>query len=243
MKKILLIIVLLVLLMTDSVNKTNAYNTDYKMKKEFVLNDKSKKISYFDKSIKIEYSEVLYENIKGTVYHAEPNQTDNTPLYTADMSFIDTSKVNQLRWVALSRDLLNRKYTDPKGNKNVWSGKIKFGDTIWIEYDDKNIKKKLLKKDSTLNIKEYVRVKSKYEKIKGYWVVHDVMGTQYYQTNYKGQYILDSIGNKQIVEIKNAIDFLQHRQFGMIDLWDGDIIIKKKYVDYINYEKKSLTLK
>jgi hypothetical protein len=88
---------------------------------------------------KLVETEILYRNVKGTVYHAERSQTDTTPLYTADMSFIDTTKINDLRWVALSRDLIKRKFKDPKGKRHVWSGKIKLGDTIWIDYDDKNI--------------------------------------------------------------------------------------------------------
>ncbi len=45
---------------------------------------------------------VLYKNIKGTVYHAEKSQCDDSPLYTADNSFIDTANVNKLRWQRLT---------------------------------------------------------------------------------------------------------------------------------------------
>lgn len=193
---------------------------------------------------KVVETQILYRHVKGTVYHAERSQTDSTPLYTADMSFIDTAKVNDLRWVALSRDLIKRKFTDPKGKRHIWSGKIKLGDTIWIDYDDTNIWKITHPKfkhinhkhDSTIkarNDAKYELMKQKYEQIKGYWIVHDVMGTEYTLKNNKGNYILDENGKKQVIQIKNAIDFLQHPELGMMDVWDKNIIIAKRKVKYI----------
>jgi len=180
---------------------------------------------------------VLYKQIKGTVYHAEKSQCDNTPLITADNSHIDTARVNDLRWVALSRDLLNRKFTDKRGNKHVWSGKIKLHDTIWVDYDKVALWKmthtknrEQSKKIQANNDLRYKKLKQKYEQIKGYWIVHDVMGKQYTKRNRKGQLILDRYGKKQIVKIHNSIDFLQHPEYGMLDVWDRNIIIAKRKV-------------
>lgn len=185
-------------------------------------------------------TEVLYTKVKGTVYHAVKRQTDDTPLLTADMSYIDTTKVNELRWVALSRDLLNRKFTDPSGKKHVWGGKIKLGDTIWIDYDKANLWKITHRNHNpkdTLAVKrndaKYEKMVAKYEQIKGYWIVHDVMGKQYTRRTRSGKLILDENGNKQVVKIHNAIDFLQHPELGMNDAWDRNIIISKRKVTYI----------
>ena len=184
------------------------------------------------KPTKIEYVEerILYKQVIGTVYHAVSSQTDDSPLLTADNSLIDTSRVNELRWVALSRDLLKRRYTDPSGKKHVWTGKIKLGDTIWVDYD-KNMLWKLSKGDA----KKYEKMKAKYELVKGYWIVHDVMGSQYTKRTRNGKYILDENGNKQVVKINNAIDFLQHPS-GMMEVWNRGIIISKRKINYITVD-------
>ncbi len=181
--------------------------------------------------IEIVESRILYRNVKGTVYHAVESQTDDTPFITADMSIIDTSNVNQLRWVALSRDLLKRKYTDRHGKKQVWNGKIKLGDTIWVDYD-----KKFLWKASGGNQSKYESLKLKYEQVKGYWIVHDVMGTKYTLKNRNGEYILDKDGNKQVIKIENAIDFLQDQKEGMMDVWNRGIIISKRKIKYVTLD-------
>lgn len=100
--------------------------------------------------------ETIYHKIVGTVYHPEKRQTDNTPFLTADNSVIDPSKINQLRWVALSRDLINH-----QGKYRQWYGKIAFGDTIYIESP----------KD-TLGLPIHPEVE-------GWWVVHDTMNKRY----------------------------------------------------------------
>jgi hypothetical protein len=81
-------------------------------------------------------------------------------------------------------------------------------------------------------------MKQKYEQIKGYWIVHDVMGTEYTLKNKRGEYILDENGKKQVIQIKNAIDFLQHRELGMMDVWDRNIIIAKRKVKYITSKSR-----
>ncbi len=184
------------------------------------------------KQINVEYVEekILYKQVIGTVYHAVKGQTDDSPLLTADNSLIDTTRVNELRWVALSRDLLKRRYTDPSGKKHVWSGKIKLGDTIWVDYD-----KNMLWKLSKGNVKKYEKMKAKYELVKGYWIVHDVMGSQYTKRTRNGKYILDENGKKQVVKINNAIDFLQHPS-GMMEVWNRGIIISKRKINYITVD-------
>jgi hypothetical protein len=62
--------------------------------------------------------------LTGTVYNAVPGQTDDSPLTTADNSRIDLHDLNSgnLRWCALSRDLLSR-----------WDGPFNYGDLIMVE--------------------------------------------------------------------------------------------------------------
>ena len=189
-------------------------------------------------------TQVLYNYVKGTVYHADPNQTDDTPFLTADNSVIDNTVINDLRWVALSRDLLNRQFTDPWGRRHNWTGKIKLGDTIWVDYNNKTLWKVChpvfkhvnRKYDSTMVARHdayYNKQKAKYDQIKGYWIVHDIMGTEYWLKNRKGEYILDKNGKKQLIKIYSAIDFLQNPEVGMMDVWDRHITISKRTVRYI----------
>ena len=60
----------------------------------------------------------------GTMYNAVKGQTDDSPLTTADNSKIDLQKLydHELRWVALSRNLLDR-----------WGGPFNYGDRIMVE--------------------------------------------------------------------------------------------------------------
>ena len=226
--------------------RVNPVINDVKNKKEIstpisLINNNKTTIEFIE-------NEILYKHVKGTVYHAVESQCDNTPLQTADMSIIDTAHVNELRWVALSRDLIKRRFTDPHRKKHVWSGKIKLGDTIWIDYDNKNLwkithqnfKHVNHKHDSIIqarNDQKYVKLKNKYEQIKGYWIVHDVMGTQYTLKDREGNYILDKNGKRQVIHITKAIDFLQHPELGMLDVWDRNIIISKRKVKYITSEQ------
>jgi hypothetical protein len=205
---------------------------DAELLKQISLSDEVNTVEYVD-------NKILYNKVKGTVYHAVESQCDNTPLITADNSVIDTSKVNNLRWVALSRDLISRKFTDKKGNKQTWKGKIKLGDTIWVDYDKKELWKitheKYNPRDSTLvkrQDKKYEQLKAKYELVKGYWIVHDVMGIKYTKRDRRGKLMLDKDGNKEYVYIHNAIDFLQHPN-GMMEVWDRGIIISKRKVTTI----------
>ena len=61
---------------------------------------------------------------RASTYNAVASQCDSDPLNTSDMSRIDTVKLKlgEIRWCALSRDLLSR-----------WGGIIDYGDTITVK--------------------------------------------------------------------------------------------------------------
>lgn len=65
-----------------------------------------------------------------TVYHPTKKQCDKTPLITASNSKInvDDLKNQNLRWMALSRDLLKR-----------WKGEFQYGDTVLVTSGDAQI--------------------------------------------------------------------------------------------------------
>lgn len=72
-----------------------------------------------------EKDSIELSGITGTYYNPVPGQCDGSPLVTADGSKIDLEKLKQgqIRWVALSRDLLKR-----------WGGPINHGDTITVHH-------------------------------------------------------------------------------------------------------------
>ncbi len=65
-----------------------------------------------------------------TVYNPEKRQCDRTPLITASNARIDVARLKnkQLRWIALSRNLLKR-----------WKGAFQYGDTVNITTGDPEI--------------------------------------------------------------------------------------------------------
>lgn len=65
-----------------------------------------------------------------TVYNPEESQCDSSPLITANNSRIDLEKLrrNEIRWIALSRDLLKR-----------WDGAFNYGDTVLLDAGDADI--------------------------------------------------------------------------------------------------------
>jgi hypothetical protein len=98
----------------------------------------------------------LYDNIWGTIYHAEVKQCDNTPLVTGDGSRINPHKASEHRWIAISQEMLNNEYRLRLLNDStstLYRGKIEYGDTVWIE--------------------------SPFETINGWWVVHDAKNQKY----------------------------------------------------------------
>lgn len=65
-----------------------------------------------------------------TIYHPSKRQCDKTPLITASNAKINTEKLKnqKIRWMALSRDLLNR-----------WKGEFHYGDTVRVQSGDPQI--------------------------------------------------------------------------------------------------------
>ena len=67
-------------------------------------------------------------DVTATMYHPVKGQTDKTPHITADGTRIDTRNAGKYRFVALSRDLLDR-----------WGGPFNYGDFVMLkgtgEYD------------------------------------------------------------------------------------------------------------
>jgi hypothetical protein len=100
--------------------------------------------------------ELLYDNIWGTIYNPETRQCDDTPAVTGDGSKINPQKASQLRWIAISHNMLYNEYRQNLliyKRINLYKGKIEYGDTIWIE--------------------------SPYKEINGWWVVHDTKNVKY----------------------------------------------------------------
>ena len=99
----------------------------------------------------------IYNDVWGSLYNPEYAQCDNTPTITADGSKINYSTASTHRWVAISQDLLNNQYRLKNFIKdstdNRFRGKIKFGDTIWVDSPNPNIN--------------------------GIWIVHDAMNKRY----------------------------------------------------------------
>jgi len=127
--------ILLILFLTLIINEKEIHvENNMTLKKEVVIIEK----------------ELLYDNIWGTIYHAEKRQCDNTPTTTGDGSKIIPNKASSLRWVAICHEMLNDEYRYSllkNPNEDRFKGKIKYGDTVWIESENININ--------------------------GWWVVHD----------------------------------------------------------------------
>jgi len=87
-----------------------------------------------------EKSEIVIDNIVGTVYHLEAKQCDSNPYETADGTNLKGKNINKLRYVALSRDLIKDEFRDKLHNvKGQWKGYVKFGDTIIVVSDNKEL--------------------------------------------------------------------------------------------------------
>jgi len=65
-----------------------------------------------------------------TIYNPLESQCDDSPLITANNSRIDLDKLsrNEIRWMALSRNLLKR-----------WNGEFNYGDTVILQAGDPDI--------------------------------------------------------------------------------------------------------
>ena len=65
--------------------------------------------------------DVIFQEIKATMYHPVEEQCDNTPLITADGSKIDPYEVSNWNWIAVSQHMLTRN-----------GGPLNYGDTVYI---------------------------------------------------------------------------------------------------------------
>jgi len=100
--------------------------------------------------------EPIYENIWGTIYHAEVRQCDDTPTITGDGSRINPYKASEHRWIAISQEMLGCEWRMNLLNDStsaLYKGRIEYGDTIWIT--------------------------SPYKEINGWWIVHDTKNKRY----------------------------------------------------------------
>ena len=109
---------------------------------------------------------------RATTYNAEINQCDSDPLTTADGSRIDLDKLSngELRWCALSRDLIwdeeRQKLHDY--DTTIFRGFFSFGDKLVVE-----------------------SISS--PQINGKWVVRDCMGKRYKRSI---DFLFDAKNNK-----------------------------------------------
>ena len=92
---------------------------------------------------------------RATTYYCNVSQCDNDPFTTADGSVIDPIKLKnkQIRWCALSRDLIWDEYRQTI-HKQGFRGLFEFGDTIVVKSNSN-------------------------PQINGKWVVHDTMNKRY----------------------------------------------------------------
>jgi len=98
----------------------------------------------------------IYDNIWGTIYHAEVRQCDATPTITGDGSRINPYKASEHRWIAISQEMLDSQWRVKLLNdttSNLYKGRLQYGDTVWI---------------SSYN-----------PQINGWWVVRDTKNKRY----------------------------------------------------------------
>ena len=65
--------------------------------------------------------EIMFQQVKATMYHPVEEQCDDTPLITADGSKIDPYKVSEWNWIAVSQHMLTRN-----------GGPLNYGDTVYV---------------------------------------------------------------------------------------------------------------
>ena len=65
--------------------------------------------------------EIIFQQVRATMYHPVEEQCDDTPLITADGSKIDPYKVSNWNWIAVSQHMLTRN-----------GGPLNYGDTVYI---------------------------------------------------------------------------------------------------------------
>ena len=65
--------------------------------------------------------EIIFKQVRATMYHPVEEQCDDTPLITADGSKIDPYNVSDWNWIAVSQHMLKRN-----------GGPFDYGDTVYI---------------------------------------------------------------------------------------------------------------
>jgi 3D (Asp-Asp-Asp) domain-containing protein len=65
--------------------------------------------------------EIIFKQVKATMYHPVEAQCDDTPLITADGSKIDPYNVSNWNWIAVSQHMLKRN-----------GGPFDYGDTVYV---------------------------------------------------------------------------------------------------------------
>lgn len=83
------------------------------------------KLMTYEKKIKDVESNT--HRIVVTMYHPVPDQTDDTPNITADGTVIKIKRASDYRYVAVSRNMLERN-----------GGFLKFGDYVWVDAGKKS---------------------------------------------------------------------------------------------------------
>ena len=66
-------------------------------------------------------SEIIFKQVRATMYHPVEEQCDDTPLITADGSKIDPYNVSDWNWIAVSQHMLKRN-----------GGPLDYGDTVYV---------------------------------------------------------------------------------------------------------------
>ena len=73
--------------------------------------------------------------VTATIYHAVPEQTDNTPHITASGAHINMDNPQSHRWIAVSRDLEAKGFTFGVRVRSTGAGDL---DGIWTVQDRMN---------------------------------------------------------------------------------------------------------
>ena len=119
---------------------------------------------------------------RATTYYCNVSQCDNDPFTTADGSVIDPVKLKnkQIRWCALSRDLIWDEYRQGI-HAEGFRGVYKFGDTIVV----------------------YSKTSPQ---INGEWIVHDTMNKRYKNSI---DFLIDPINNKPKLGVCEDVKILK----------------------------------
>jgi len=131
----------------------------------------------------LNYNDTSFIEIdRATTYYCNVNQCDNDPFTTADGSIIDPIKLKnkQIRWSALSRDLIWDEYRQGIHTEG-FRGLYKFGDTIMV-------------------------ISKTCPQINGRWTVHDTMNKRY--TN-SIDFLIDQINNKPKLGVCEDVKILK----------------------------------